>query len=114
MGPAGYVTQLFTALESLRSFSAWDLGLRGYGAYGWWGCPFGYSGYGWLGMISYYAFWVLVIVAFTPLLKLIFSSRNNQGPAGTDSSQALEILKRRYAKGEIPDEVYQRMKAALG
>lgn len=60
-------------------------------------------------------FWVAVIVAIVLIVSGIVSSRRSIG--GTDnaksSEDALEILKSRYARGEIDKVQYQSMQREL-
>ncbi len=54
-------------------------------------------------------FWVVVI---TVALFLIFGRRGFRRPGGPnqDRESALEILKKRYARGEISKDEFERMK----
>jgi len=77
---------------------------------GWGGGLFGWSMY--LGMI---AFWLGVVVLVVWLVRTAGSHRPAQtavyGPAQRET--ALEVLKRRYAAGEIDSAEYQRKKADI-
>ena len=56
----------------------------------------------------------LILIAATIAYILRWRSQVNQtGPAST-SQTSLEILKARYARGEITREQYEAMKAVLG
>lgn len=75
----------------------------------------GYDGWGWgmgLGMgFMMIVFWVLVIVAIVYLVRYFFA---RGGPVNGQSRETpLDILKKRYAKGEITKEQYDRMKEDL-
>ena len=60
-------------------------------------------GFGWIFMI---AFWALVILGVVYLLKLIAGgSKNNE-----TTETAIDILKKRYAKGEISKEEFEARK----
>ncbi|MBP2030802.1 putative membrane protein [Methanohalophilus levihalophilus] len=55
-------------------------------------------------------FWVLVIIA----IALLFRWSNNQSQNnGEDQLSAFEIAKIRYAKGEITEEEFERIKTSL-
>jgi putative membrane protein len=61
-------------------------------------------GGGWLFMVL---FWGLVIAA---IVAVVVSFTRKSGGNGTKSESAMEILKKRYAKGEITKEQYDNMK----
>jgi putative membrane protein len=59
-------------------------------------------------------FWVAVIAAIVTVVSGIASGRHStNGPDNVKSSGALEILKGRYARGEIDQGQYQSMKREL-
>ncbi|MFA5172128.1 MAG: SHOCT domain-containing protein [Sulfuriferula sp.] len=66
-------------------------------------------GFGWLFMIL---FWVLIIVGIVLLGKWVSTSTGACGRNRGDS-QALEILKQRYARGEISEQEFQKIKQDL-
>ena len=78
--------------------------MMGYGFSG----PFGWLGMG-LGIIVHLAFTALVIMAAVWLFKALFRSGSQNEPR----TDALEILKQRYAKGEITTDEYRHMKKEL-
>ncbi len=80
----------------------------GSGMMGW-----GY-GMGWFGMILMALFWVAVIVGIILLIRWIFVSTGTRGRGTTSADSALEILKRRYARGEINKEEFDQKKKDLG
>ena len=79
--------------------------MMGYGGYG--------NSMGWLGMgfgmILNLAFIALIIMAVIWMFRAVSSG----GQRPEKSSGALEILKERYAKGEITSEEYQSIKNEL-
>lgn len=57
-------------------------------------------------------FWILIVLGVFLLLRLLtLQSRGSGGPSREDT--ALDILKKRYAKGEISKEDFDRMKKDL-
>jgi putative membrane protein len=72
---------------------------------------YGMMGYGWgwggmvLGLLFFIALIVLVVFAIRATIRL--------GPAKRDTENALEILKRRYARGEINKNDFEAMKKDL-
>jgi len=75
---------------------------------GWWMPGPGMMGWGWILMII---FWALVIIGVIFLIMwLAGRSQTNRG-RGPDS--ALEILRERYAKGEINKEEFEQKKRDL-
>jgi putative membrane protein len=72
----------------------WDYG---------WGMRFGF---GWIAMII---FWVLLILGIVYLVKMIAGSSKKEDTQET----AIDILKMRYAKGEISKEEFEKIKDDL-
>jgi putative membrane protein len=75
-----------------------------------WGWGWG-MGFGWIFMIL---FWALVILGVIALAKWLFSAGSSGSPGASGSSKsALDILKERYARGEINREQYEQMRRDL-
>lgn len=75
----------------------WGDGMYGYG-----------MGWGWFGPFLMIAFWALVIAGIVYLVKAI---AGRGAPAKEESP--LDILKKRYAKGEIDHEEFIKRKKDL-
>lgn len=83
-----------------------------------WGDGYGWMGAGW-GLMG--LFWVLVIVGIVVLLRLFAGGGNSSNGAGNGGDSgpeappksALDILKERYARGEIEREEFERMRRDL-
>jgi putative membrane protein len=69
---------------------------------------------GWLFLIIMAAFWIAVILAIIFLIRwlVISTTRKGRGPGTQDS--AFEILRMRYAKGEINKDEFEGKKKDLG
>ncbi|HKK02180.1 MAG TPA: SHOCT domain-containing protein [Desulfuromonadales bacterium] len=66
----------------------------------------GFAGGGFLNLI----FWLVVIVLVVWLVRSLLTHHNSRPSA---APSAMEVLKRRYAAGEIDKEEYGRMKREL-
>ncbi|MEW5896812.1 MAG: SHOCT domain-containing protein [Nanoarchaeota archaeon] len=78
-------------------------------------CPmlgFGYAGGGYLGMILGTLLWIAIIIGIVWLAIRLINKENNKEKEGHTSSP-LEILKERYARGEINKPEYEKMKREL-
>lgn len=58
-------------------------------------------------------FWILLIIIIAGLFFIIQKVAKNKEGFSTKSDNALEILKKRYAKGEISKEEYEEIKKEL-
>lgn len=67
-------------------------------------------GFGWIFMIL---FWALIILGIVALARWLFSAGGFGGGSGGSSKAPLEILKERYARGEINREQYEQMRREL-
>jgi putative membrane protein len=79
--------------------------MGGYGMDGY-GMGFGFGG------IFMILWWVLIIGGIVMLVKWVASSSGAGGRNGGDG-KALEILKERYARGEIDEQEFQKKKQDL-
>ncbi|NOQ88459.1 MAG: SHOCT domain-containing protein [Gammaproteobacteria bacterium] len=61
--------------------------------------------------IGMWIFWILVIVGVALIAKLLIVGSSNQ--SSMISASPLEILKKRYASGEINQEEFESMKKEL-
>lgn len=75
-----------------------------------WGWPM--MGFGGFGMIFGFIFFVLIIVGIILLIVWIIR-RTGYSVTDKTSNSFLEILKERYAKGELNKEQYENMKKEL-
>lgn len=94
-------------------------GMMGPGMMGWYGAPGGGPGAGgwtWglgmgLGWLAMLAFWGALIVGAVWLVRTL--SADHGEPPRRAGESALDILKRRYAAGEITREEYEQMRQTL-
>ena len=84
-----------------------------YGGYGGWGPGMmGYGVMGWFHPIMMLIFWGAVIVAVIFLIRWLAEA--NKGSSTFRSEEtAVEILKKRYARGEINKEEFEQKKKDL-
>jgi putative membrane protein len=85
----------------------WGMGPGMMGGYG-----MGY-GMGWFGFIMMAVFWIAVIVGIIFLIRWLAVSTRARGREARPEDSALEILKRRYARGEIGKEEFEEKKKDL-
>ncbi|PKN61718.1 MAG: electron transporter RnfE [Deltaproteobacteria bacterium HGW-Deltaproteobacteria-15] len=71
-------------------------------------------GMGWFGGIFMLIFWILVIIGLVFLIKwLVQNTRAGSSSPRSESSRALDILKERYARGEIDKQEFEEKKRDL-
>jgi len=82
-----------------------------------WGMGPGMMGYGygmsWFWPLIMVVFWIAVIVAIIFLIRWLVVSVRSETHGATAGDSALEILKRRYARGEINKEEFEEKKKDL-
>jgi len=73
-------------------------------------------GMGWLGVLFNVVLWVAVIVGIVLLIRWLIQASGGRGPESerTAGGRALEILKERYARGEIERDEFEQKKRDLG
>ncbi|HYU21377.1 MAG TPA: SHOCT domain-containing protein [Chloroflexota bacterium] len=80
------------------------------------GAPSGVTGWSWgmgmaFGWLAMLAFWGTLIVGVILLMRSLMGGAAR--PGSPTSESALDILKRRYAEGEIDQATYERMRREL-
>ena len=104
---------LFLLLSGNPALADWG---QGYDRYRMGPGMMGDWGMGWFGGIFMIIFWVLIIVGLIFLIKwLIQSTRGVSGLThhGYSSNKGLDILKERYARGEIDKQEFEEKKKDL-
>lgn len=71
-------------------------------------------GMGWFGGIFMIVFWILILVGLVFVIRWLVQVTGKKDESGRHASRALEILKERYARGEIDDAQFKAMKQNLG
>jgi len=104
----GLIFVLAMRSESLAQGYGGGVGM-GTGMMGW-GMGFGM---GWLWTILMILFWVAVIAGVILLIKWLIHSLREPSNPDREQESALEILKKRYARGEIDKEEFEKRKKDL-
>jgi len=99
---------------SFAAFLSADTALAQHGEWGmgpgmmghWWG-------FGWHGGIFMIVFWVVVLLFLVLLIKWLVQSGGRDKTTGDNADHALEILRERYARGEIEKEEFDAKKKDL-
>jgi len=72
-----------------------------------------FLGWGVLWMIMITAFWLLVLMGLALAVRWLWRVGSGIGTVRTQEESALEILKKRYARGEIGKEEFEAKKRDL-
>ncbi len=77
-----------------------------------WGMMGGWSGFGfgWLWMVLW---WALIIAGIVALVRWLGASSSASSGDAATGRKALDILKERYARGELDRETYEQMRRDL-
>ena len=95
---------LSPALAQSGRYSNWHMGRWMMGNWG----------MGWFGMIFMVLFWGLIIVGLVFLIRWLIQATGGRRHSGVSmSSSAMNILKERYARGEINRDEFESMKKDL-
>ena len=70
-------------------------------------------GMGWFGGIFMVVFWITILVGLVFVIKWLAQATSKKGDAGQRGSRAIDILKERYARGEIDKAQFEAMKRDL-
>jgi putative membrane protein len=90
------------ALADYREYCLWRMGP---GMMGW-------GTMGWFGPIFMIVFWAMIIALVVLIIRRLLSSTQER-PGGSLGESALDILKKRYARGEINRQEFEEMKKDL-
>ena len=79
-----------------------------------WGWEMGGGwGFGIFGMVFMLVFWVLIIAGIVLVVRWLVEQGRPGSASVSGGESALDILKKRYARGEIGKEEFERMKQDL-
>lgn len=92
-----------TAFAQQGRYDGWRMGP---GMMGGWGM-------GWFGGIFMIVFWILILVGLVMVIRWLFQSNSKKGDSDHRGSRAMDILKERYARGEIDKTQFEGMKRDL-
>ena len=81
--------------------------------HGWYGSGAQMGAWGWAGGIAMILFWVLIVVGLVVLIRFLLAKTKAEGSGLTVRRDALDILKERYAKGEIDKAEFEQKKLDL-
>lgn len=107
--------KLFSGMLAVLMFGS-DAIAQGYGGWGMgpgmmgWGMGYGM---GWLWMIIMIVFWIAVIIGIFLLIRWLILSTKTTSSHRSQEESALDILKKRYARGEIDKEEFEQRKKDL-
>lgn len=76
----------------------------------------GHDGMGWwmlFGSLWFVVFWGLIIWAVITLVSKLSDGQSGQSGPSSREEPPLDIVKRRYARGEISKEDYDRLRSDL-
>ena len=104
------------ALFFLILFYPFNAAQAQYGGYGGWQMGpgmMGNYGMGWFGGIFMIVFWILILVGLVFVIRWLVQTTGKKGNGVQHGSRAMEILKERYARGEIDRAQFEAMKRDL-
>ena len=70
-------------------------------------------GMGWFGGIFMIIFWLIILAAVVFFIQWLVRSTGRRQAGAAGGNRALEILKERYARGEIDSVEFEKMKSDL-
>ena len=81
--------------------------------HGWYGYGSQMGAWGWIGAIAMILFWVLVVVGLVALIRFLLAKTRSNGSVAAPRRDALDIIKERYARGEIDKDEFEQKKCDL-
>ena len=74
----------------------------------------GFGGMGWYEIIFMVLFWGLVVVGIVYVVRRLISGGMRGAVPGDTAQEPLDILRERYARGEMTTEGFEERKNVLG
>ncbi len=81
--------------------------------HGWYGYGSQMGAWGWIGGIAMILFWILIVVGLVVLIRFLIARTRAEGTGAASHRDPVDILRERYAKGEIDREEFERKKTDL-
>lgn len=81
--------------------------------HGWYGSGTQMLAWGWIGGIAMILFWLLIVVGLVVLIRFLLAKTRSDGLGINSRRDALDILKERYAKGEIDKQEFEQKRSDL-
>ena len=103
-------------IPAVSVMASWKLALAQSGRYDNWHMGpdmMGAWGMGWFGGIFMILFWILILVGLVFVIKWLIQSTSHGHSNASSANRAIEILKERYARGDIDKTQYESMKRDL-
>jgi len=102
-----YIELFLVLMTGLLTSCAGEGYYGGQGPGGW--GPMMHYGFGYGGMFM----WIIFLIVIGLLIYFFVQAQKTKGQTPTQNESHMDILKKRYAKGEIAKEEYERMKKDL-
>ena len=70
-------------------------------------------GMGWFGGIFMILFWILILIGLVFVIRWLVQATSKKGDSSHHRPRAIDIIKERYARGEIDRAQFETMKRDL-
>ena len=110
------IIAFLTGIPAISVMVSWKSALAQAGRYDNWHMGpdmMGGWGMGWFGGIFMIVFWILILVGLVFVIKWLIQSTGGGRSDAASGNRALEILKERYARGDIDKSEFEAIKKDL-